>query len=486
MKKIMQHLFDLGIKKIDVVFYGLVVFFCFIAFQQDDLFITIITSLAYLKGHFFDFYEFNYQQFSGSDYFPTIYIVFAVWNIPLKLFTLVTSDISLTTWRYGLDNWTFLWSKALLAACFFFTSHIIGKIYRIVDINNKEQSITPAIIFATSPIAIFSTFIMGQYDVIGLLLSMIGFYYYLQKKLFQFALVFSIAISCKFFPLVIFIPLLLLSEKRILHLIKYSLVAASISLIEIIVYWHSHAFRDHTLFGTGVAGSKLKELPVFKLTELTQGPYLVILFSLICFYAYLKAPHHLLERFKMGVFIALASFSVLFSTIWWHPQWFIYLTPFFALSTVFFKQKEKFYFIDTLGACAFFLIVIWTWGNNLDVSMMGNGILHDFFTAPLPSMARLIPPAKVHSVVKAFFLIYLFSPLFILSFQAPVQSCLANKTVNQYFRARFIIGLGCFLVPAVFCALAAKYLPSGVINQIDPQYYKKVIVLPLVRGGEES
>ena len=63
---------------------------CFLFFLQRDLIHTALSSYAYLQGHITDFYEYNKLYLGGNDYLPTLYLIFALWNIPLHLLGLAT------------------------------------------------------------------------------------------------------------------------------------------------------------------------------------------------------------------------------------------------------------------------------------------------------------------------------------------------------------------------------------------------------------
>lgn len=53
-----------------------------------DLWHTSACSFAYLNGHFADFYDWkiNVSNIGTIVYYSTIYLLFAIWNIPLRLF----------------------------------------------------------------------------------------------------------------------------------------------------------------------------------------------------------------------------------------------------------------------------------------------------------------------------------------------------------------------------------------------------------------
>lgn len=109
---------SLKIPTLDLAFYLLSLALCFLIFQQGDLIHTYTSSYAYLNGHFVDFYDFNKVYMERNDYLPGMYVVFALWGLPLKVLGLISSPEVV-----GL-NWVnpnpieIFWFKLLLALLF--------------------------------------------------------------------------------------------------------------------------------------------------------------------------------------------------------------------------------------------------------------------------------------------------------------------------------------------------------------------------------
>ncbi len=451
-KKCCGNLLPDGFKKYQLTLYLLTLVLCFLCFQHGDLFHTIISAKAYLNGHFLDFYDYNKPIVSGNDYFPLLYLIFALWLLPLKALGLLGPAKSLTVV-------VIVWSKLLLVSCFVGLAVITYKISTVLTDGDVKQSQLTAAIFATNPIAVFAVFIFGQYDVIGLLIALTGFYFYLQKKMVTCAGLFSLAISCKFFPLVIFIPLLLLSEKKPSQLLKYIGIAAALPLLQIAIYWHNEAFRSYTLFG-GVAAGRLGSLSELWLSAQLHIPYLIIVYFILCLYAYIKEPDSEIEFKKISVFLCAVAYGVFFSTVVWHPQWLIYITPFFALSSIYLMQKEKFYLIELLGVCAYFFLVVVFFPKNVDATLLNSGLLSRLFVSNPIILADALSHAKFICIMRGIFLIYLFLPILMFIFQK--RNALVSASINtqmRYFNCRFILGLAFFLVPIFFCALMPLWLP---------------------------
>jgi hypothetical protein len=448
----------------DFVFYVLVVTSCYVLFQQTDLFHTSSSSYAYLNGHIADFYDYNNQILPGWEYYlPLIYILFAIWNIPLKLFGLM-HDLSVSGIMLGIGE--LAWAKLLIVSFYFATAFVIFLIAKSIS-GQSQKAKYLAVIFATSPIAIFTAFMMGEYDVIGVFLTMLGFYFYVKHDYLKFSLFFSLAISLKMFPLVIFVPLLLLVEKRILHILKYGAIALAATLLQIVIYYNNTAFRSSFF---AVASGRISFLEVFSLSPVNSSPYLIILITIICIYAYVKEVDLDSEQYKTAINIALLSYAILFATVFWHPQWLLMIVPFFALSYLYVKEASKSYLIDIAGMFAFIYIVVNQWEHNVDVSMLSNGLLRSFFTYIPLSTSQLFVPQFSYIFMGVFF-VYLFSPLLIQLFQATnrvKQQVVEDfNTSNNTLRARFYLGVAIFVIPCLFCALA----PKDIARKLDPTAY---------------
>ena len=448
----------------DFLLYVFVVAGCYMLFQQTDLFHTSTSSYAFLNGHIADYYDYNNKILPGWDlYLPLVYLLFALWNIPLKLFGLmhdpVVSGITLSIPELA-------WTKLLIAVFYFATAYVLFLIGKTLS-GESQKAKYIAVIFATSPIAIFAAFIFGQYDIIGVFFTMVGFYFYVRRDYFKFSLFFSLAISLKMFPLVVFLPLLLLVEKRILPILKYGLVALAATALQIVMFYHNVTFRSDFF---SVASGRMSLLAEFNLSPVNSAPYLIIFLTIICIYAYIKEVDLNLEQYRTAINISLLSYAVLFSTVFWHPQWLLMIVPFFALSYLFIKEAWKSYLIDIAGMLAFIYITVNQWENNVDVTMLSHGLLRSFFTYIPLSTRQLFLPQFLYIFMGLFF-VYLFSPLLIQMFQAGnpgKQTGIEEQhTSDPYLRARFYAGLAIFVIPALFSALA----PKEIARRLDPTAY---------------
>jgi hypothetical protein len=360
------------ISKLDYWVYGISLGLCFLLFKQSDLTLTNNASFAYLYGHFGDFYDYNKPLFTGNNYLPVFYWIFALWNIPLKLLGLAP-EITTQTWMLSTQIQT-IWSKLLLAIFFFASVRCIGQISDQIKeyspLERKDHSgIMPKYLFATSPIGIFAVFIFSGYDIFGVYFTLLGLQAYLAKDFKKFAFWFSIAISFKYFAAFIYLPLVLIVEKRLAYLVFYGLFGIAFSGIQFWMYWHSEAFHLG-IFGmigekTGGHGISLRFIVAN------------VIYVMLCSYMYFSKfrlstnPYAWCQR---AVFVCVLAYALLFSWTLWHPQWLVVITPFICLSFLFIRSQRVLLSIEILGYLGFIIFCINNWVGNVDNSMLYEGV----------------------------------------------------------------------------------------------------------------
>ena len=462
LKDACQNLLEDKIKLALFVFYVIMLGFCYLVFQQSDLMQTSTSSYAYLRGHFLDFYNYNKKIVGGDDYYALMYIIFAIWNIPLKILGFMHSNSQ----GILLDGRELLWTKLLLVVFFFATAYATYKVAELIlkDKSNKaEKAKLIGMIFATSPIAIFIVFCFGQYDIIGLFFSMVGIYYYIKKDYMKFAIAFSLAISLKFFAIFIFVPLVLLSNKKIWNIIKYLFIGLLSTAIQIAMYYNNIAFREQFF---RIASGEANDLQSLNLSQFNNSPYLYLAFFAICIFAYIKKAKDDDEFNMLTVFICLISYGALFSTVIWHPQWLIIILPFFALSYIFINEREKMYLFDIVGMLAFIYLSVNFFAGNVDVIMAKYGVLRRLFNyIPLELKDFYFP--KFVPIVEGIFFLYLFSPIMVYYYGKYNKNDISKKVSSQYFFSRLFLGMAVFLVPAVLCIV----MPKNLARIIDKSAY---------------
>lgn len=432
--------------------------------MHGDIYHTATSSYAYLEGHLFDFYAYNKNIMHGNDYLPLIYLIFAAWNLPLHLLGLTTIPIEPThsTLLLSLPSSPIemMWWK-LLMVLFYLGS--INTIYKIAKHINVNQSVKPSIIstlFASSPFVVFSVFIFTGYDVISVYFTLLGLYHYLKKDIKQFVLFFSLAISFKYFAAIIFFPLVLMIEKRPLHIIKLLVLGSLALIIQLAIYWKSPVFQEEifNLLLQKIQGN------AGNIKNMAREISAIFIYIFICAHLFFKRFDQLTEWQKYSIFVPLLSYALMFFGVIWHPQWVIITTPFVALGYLFIRNKRFMGILEIIGMFCFTWFVVNQWRLNVDVSMMNRSILKDVLPQVLLINADLMH--RHNNLFRSLFNLYLFAPLIILFYEKLQFKKIRDTVLSQkLILSRLVIGISFFVIPSFVCLL----MPKDLAMRIQPE-----------------
>jgi hypothetical protein len=318
----------------------------FFTYLYGDILITTSDGInlwdVLFKGNLLDFYRDNYHYFFGpnisysANYDFPIYIIFGFWDFPLwvlkKFFNIIT-----------LNNIpALIWAKLIITA--FFAGSLLT-LYKIalqikLSVNRAKWVVFT---FATSALAFSSMYILNQYDIISVFFSLLGILMLMKKKTRMFVLFFAVAISMKLFAIFIFVPLLLLNEKKVWKLILNLLGGVSFLLIFKLIFLHAPMYSESTspmskfmfdrLWSNGIAANYY------------TASFFAIILVVCCIFCYIKT--NLSEDLfnKYVIYIPLFIFSGFFSFIYFYPYWIVLLAPYLALV---FYQNPKYLKINLL------------------------------------------------------------------------------------------------------------------------------------------
>lgn len=454
-----ENMESIGIKKwmiFLVIGFSVIIFFLF---QQTDLIHTNVSSLAYLDGHIIDFYDYNQKVVGGNNYLPSTYILFAIWNIPIKFTGCFNSDFAQQqlllmqnippNYPFTCTGLSLFWAKLLPVLVYFANAYIVFLIMSALLVTRK-QPIQTAILWFTTPIAFFSQFIFGQYDSFTLFFLLLGFYFLLKNKLFKFAIFFGIACTFKYFSALLFIPLLLLAEKRLIQQIKLLILFLIPLIVVIVPYLHSPAFI------TGVFNfSASNYISAFKLPIGVLNVNLTIIaffWTILCVWAFFTETTNQNDFNRVLVFASAAVFAVVFSFSFFHPQWVLIGSAFWVIQSSLSGNEEKYYFLDIILMVVFVCYLVLVWPFNVDQKLLSLGILARLFPpqdSALFFMRDLIP-IKDPSLFFSIWSGLLLSSTFFKYRHSTGAKNFANLSGN-FILARFLFGMGLFVIPALYC-----------------------------------
>ena len=454
------------LSKTDYILGGILLLFCFFAFFQADIFVTGWNSLNYLFGNPLEFYE-NCKKIQGqglfpiANYPPSIFLIFALWLFPLKLLGIIKSSLFFSPY--------FVYWLKLLTTLIYISTGIL--FYRVTQIYKKDHKWGQYVtwIWLTSPLAIFSQFIFSQYDIFYVFLTVLGFCFFLKKKIYSASLAFGLAVTFKYFPFFIFVPLLLFFEKKILKLLVCGLIFSIPMLLIQVLYGHSPAYIEGVL--------KFGALGRVFLSCLEIGPlkvyYIFILFILLAGISYFLGVDKNYKQVAAYLFLLSCVYPFLF--ILWHPQWLLFITPALALSTVLSPKNKisKFLLFDLFGILFFIAYVVLSFPDNVDLTMFQAKLLHvpAVFFQNIGNVFKIFSGFSAN-VYLSFFWGYLLLNL-ILKYKYLFNDTPMDFNFRSYakVRQRFYVGIFIFIFPASITFIKSvinsnKYIVSPVREQI--------------------
>lgn len=445
----------------DYLIFGVVAAVCFFCFQQRDLLHTTGCSVGYLNGHIRDFYDYCGTFDIHPSYMPTTYILFAVWNIPMRLLgflTVPTEDITLVAT---------MWSKALPCLLYLLSGFLIYRIGMEIGMGTKKSKYC---VYAclTMPVAFYDQFIFGQYDIFMTACVLLGLYYYLKKKDLWFIFWFAIAVTFKYTALTIFLPMLLLRQKNVWKVIGSCILLVIPLALEVLFYRGSPVFQNY-VFGIGSSGDNPTGYILnagidigFGLSAMRyQVSLVVLLYGVILGTAYFTSPRDDKDCVKWVFYLSCLTFFALFGLSKWHPQWLLFAVPFWVISAFMHKDTKIFMIIDLLLMGLFVVFLVQMVPNNVDQAMINKGVLGGLVDGEIGTkltMADLVGRLDRTLCVSAISMIMLVyavfkHPRYCLSDMSQMTECMG------WMRTRFLCGVGFFVIPAFVCLAAAMRPP---------------------------
>jgi len=364
---------------IDWILIGGILVFCFLSFNHSDLLWTATNGKDFLeltlKGEPLSFYEFCEGK-ADANYPIVIYVIFAIWSIPIYI---IYNIFNIPLWEannfMSMGFIITMWYKLLPVLFFFGIAYIIYKIgIQLKMSKNKSKWMT--FMWISFPVSVFSQFIFGQYDSLGMFFTMLAILFYLKKQYYKTSIFMAIAISFKIFPIFIFIPMVLLVEKRVAHIINHLIIGISVLLISKIMFIHSVAYVSAEIFAQRIF---LGMLNTGINTQYGVASFFVIGMIAICSFAYMHKVKDDFEYYKLAMYIPLAVFSIFFAFALWHPQ-FILMVSIFIVIVAFQNNNLKLaMFYDIALSVSLIVISSLFWKGTVDANLIDFGIFPVIF-----------------------------------------------------------------------------------------------------------
>lgn len=451
----------------DWIIWAALSIFCFISFQHGDISHTGGCSIAYLQGHIQDFYDYNTELMGGCAYMPTTYALFAIWNIPIYLFGWITVPTMITSIRVH------LWYKLGTTVVYMLTAYFMAKICRLRGMDHRT-SLWVAFLFVSNPIAVYSQFIFGQYDIFTVFFIVLGIYFYFRDNRKGFIASFAVAITCKYFALLIFVPMLLMKEKKIWRLFIDTIGAGSLFAVEFLLYMNSEGFKSG-VFGFNATGYVMNVAYDNGFVKVSIVPILWVLVCGICYFVKFeedKKDEWLLYLLNITVFIV-------FGLSFWHPQWLLLGVPFWTFAVAKSTHFKMYMLLDLIlyGAFVYFITSYWVYATDQYLLFAGVFGHHwdSYLSGPI-SINTLLGSPDINIAFTIFVAIILTYTVFLMPKYMKKAPEISLQEYKWPMRLRFILGVVCF----VGLAFTAVYLSSKAPVKADqPDGNPTVISEPL-------
>ncbi len=358
-----------------IVIASLFFLLAWLLFAHPDILETANHSYLLLEnlcsGQFFNFYE-NVMLHENTLYYINnahynifVYVIFALFELPVfiinKLFGFAVQEVLL-----------YFIAKLVAIGFYFGCTYLVYLIAKELSFTNEKSAWTSLHTALWAP-AFFAVAIMGQYDSICLFFMLLGILFWMRGKLTISALWFGVGAACKFFPLLLFAPLVLLKEKRPLYILKYG--ALSLWLVV------PTALLFHGRTGDMQVFNDLMMDRVFAAKFLggVEVAILPTLILLICVVMYFYQPKEA-QLNKIAIWLGLCVFTLIFLLVDWHPQWIALIAPFVVLTTFGEDKKFVWYVLDIVLAAGFFLLCAIYYPGMLEANLLDFGLVGIFTT----------------------------------------------------------------------------------------------------------
>ena len=268
-------------------------------------------------------------RFYGTDFFtwpPLTYFLLGTLHFILtpffdaQFFNLTFRNLEVASRDTGLFRHIFL----LKLPYFLFDFGILILLIKLFK--EKRQKILAAIFWLFNPVALYSTFMVGQFDVIPTFFVVMAVFLALKKKPELALLSLGVGGATKIFPLLLILPTVLVLEKNLWKRLKLVILGLAPFVITVLPFLGSSAFRSVALF------SAQSQKLLFATINVSgaEGISLAILgyFLILAISGKFAGSQHLWRVF-------LFVFLLIFSLSNFHPQWFIWITPFLIIALVY-------------------------------------------------------------------------------------------------------------------------------------------------------
>ncbi|MCR5592273.1 MAG: glycosyltransferase 87 family protein [Saccharofermentans sp.] len=368
------------ITSLDRLVFGTLVFYCTVFISEGTDIQVIVRGAYYVidclkEGKLGSFYDYAYYReiVDGN---------FGIWTYNYNILLYIAMAIIVFPLKNTLPSFSFIYFiyvQAIIAVLLIYSVFLVKKVVRAFDMDESFVRAVP-FLYMTSGLAVFCTVGFGQLDIIYIILLLWGLYYYAQKKYYRFSLIMAFAIAFKTFPLLLFIPLILLTHKRIRDIIAHMAVGLSVTAVHSAIFGNSEGYKvmqklldEEQYFMDKISFSRIDNGGLYN--GMFGIALFILVFVLVCAFAYMKDIDKD-DKKTVYAYVGLVGFMIyvdLFCFLIWHIAWLVPMSLFLAMLIPLFKKTEKLMVFDLVLETSVLLVAERWNGPNID--MLNYGLL---------------------------------------------------------------------------------------------------------------
>lgn len=286
---------------------------------------------ALFDGQIMDFYQRCIDKCTvPAVYNMSLYIVFAVWNLPCWIIGRITHTNPMSS---GLALY---YCKTMVLVAYFYSLKIMKRIFTATDKENDKplSPDTKMYFYATSLFMLIYALFVGQYDIISLLFILLGIEALLGGRQLKCFVFFAIAVSMKYFAVFLIIPVILLYEKRILYIVRNLLAVLSVDAVEKFIFrpdqvnsateYGSRYTAAHLIQGLGSYGTTVN-------TGTGVVSAFICIYAAVCIYCYLCSASSGRKLTDNLIYVSFVVWGSLFLIYGCCSYWLVLWVPFICL-----------------------------------------------------------------------------------------------------------------------------------------------------------
>lgn len=241
--------------------------------------------------------------------------------------------------------------------------------------NKPRQKYLAFILWIFNPVNLYVTFCLGVFDIIPVFFTVLSAYFLKKQKLSFSALSIGFGIAFKMYPIFL-LPFIIFKSNNWIQRLRLAIISFLPVVVSNLPFIFSSAYR-YMVFSP-------KSQKMLYMQWMLSGAEGIFPFLLILTFLYLLSQNKLYRpKFYISYFFSV--FLLLFSVTHFHPQWFLWITPFLIIELINYQFKEAWVY---LGLVFIYIFIVFTFENSLSVGLF----------APLnPSLASFIGTQSILS-----------------------------------------------------------------------------------------